>query len=182
MILKKLFSSSIRVEVLSLLFSSPDEIFYIREIAKLLKKNPSGIKRELDNLEHMEIVLSEKVANLRYFQANRESPFFHELKNLLTKSLGLPGALKVILRNTDTKSAFIYGPYAEGNASADLDLVVVGSDTPLDNDFKGLEKTFGHSITWIEMDVTEYRSRRRKKDPSLMRILSGKRISLVGRA
>ena len=49
--LKSLFSSSIRADVLSLLLNSPDEQFYIREVATLLRKNPSGIKRELDNLE-----------------------------------------------------------------------------------------------------------------------------------
>ena len=59
--LKSLFSSSTRADVLSLLLNSPDEQFYIREIAKLLRKNPSGIKRELDNLEKMEIVRSEKI-------------------------------------------------------------------------------------------------------------------------
>jgi len=48
--LKNLFSSTIRADVLSLLLNSPDEQFYIREIATLLRKNPSGIKRELDNL------------------------------------------------------------------------------------------------------------------------------------
>jgi predicted transcriptional regulator with HTH domain len=82
-VLKSLFSSSIRADVLSLLLNSPDEQFYIREIAKLLRKNPSGIKRELDNLEKMGIVTSEKIVNLRYFQANKESPLFSELKNLM---------------------------------------------------------------------------------------------------
>src|SRR4030043_611675 len=96
--LKSLFSSSIRADVLSLLLNSPDEKFYIREIAKLLRKNPSGVKRELDNLEKMDIVISEKIANLKYFHANKESPLFSELKNLITKSHGLPAARMVIMR------------------------------------------------------------------------------------
>jgi len=49
LMLKSLFSSSIRVDVLSFLLNSPDEQFYIREI-KLLRNNPSSVKRELDNL------------------------------------------------------------------------------------------------------------------------------------
>src|SRR4030067_3548970 len=118
--LKSLFSSSIRADVLSLLLNSPDEQFYIREIAKLLRKNPSGVKRELDNLEKMGIVTSEKIVNLKYFQANMESPLFSELKNLITKSLGLPGALKAVLRASGGKAAFLYGLYAEGD---DIDTV-----------------------------------------------------------
>jgi DNA-binding MarR family transcriptional regulator len=74
--LKSLFSSSIRAEVLSLLLNSPDERFYVREIAKLLRKNPSGVKREIDKLEEMGIVISEKVANLKYCQADKSSPLY----------------------------------------------------------------------------------------------------------
>ena len=77
--LKKLFSSSIRADVLALLLNSPEERFYVSEISKLLRKNPSGVKRELDNLEKMGIVLSEKVANLKYFKANTKSPLYSVL-------------------------------------------------------------------------------------------------------
>ncbi len=179
--LKSLFSSSIRADVLSLLLNSPDEQFYVREIAKLLRKNPSGIKRELDNLENLGIVLSERVANLRYFQANRESPLYSELKNLITKSLGLPGALKAVLRASGARAAFIYGPYAEGEDVETVDLMVIGAETDLVKEFRNLERKFDRRITWIEMEEGEYRARRKKKDPRLKSILSGKRISLVGR-
>ena len=124
--LKSLFSSSVRADVLSLLLNSPDEMFYVREIAKLLRKNPSGVKRELDNLEEMGIVVSERVANLRYFHANQQSPLFSELKNLVTKSLGLPGAIKALIRASGAKAAFIYGPYAEGTREDKVDMLVIG--------------------------------------------------------
>lgn len=180
MMLKSLFSSSVRADVLSLLLNSPDEMFYIREIAKLLRKNPSGVKRELDNLEKAEIVKSERVANLKYFQANKESPLFTELKSLITKSLGLPGALKAVLRAAGAKSAFIYGSYAEGEETDAVDLMVIGA-RDLVKEFRDLERKFGFNITWIEMEEDEYKLKRRKKDPALKRILSGRRISLIGR-
>jgi len=59
-VLKDLFSSSVRADVLAILLNSPDEKFYIREIANLVRKNPSGVKRELDRLEKLGIVVSEK--------------------------------------------------------------------------------------------------------------------------
>src|SRR5512135_3875092 len=107
--LKSLFSSAIRADLLALLLNNPEERFYVREIATLLRKNPSGVKRELDNLEKMGIVASKKVANLKYFQAEKKSPLFSELKNLITKSLGLPGAIKALIRASGAKAAFIYG-------------------------------------------------------------------------
>jgi DNA-binding transcriptional ArsR family regulator len=181
MMLKNLFSSSTRADVLSLLLNSPDEQFYVREIAKLLRKNPSGIKRELDKLEKMGIVFSERVANLRYFQADKDSPLYSELKNLITKSLGLPGALKAVLRAAGARAAFIYGPYAEGEDVDTVDMMVIGAEESPVKEFRNIERKFGCRITWIEMDEDEYRQKRKKKDPFLKNLLSGKRISLLGR-
>lgn len=179
--LKSLFSSSIRADVLSLLLNSPDEQFYIREVAKLLRKNPSGVKRELDNLEKMDIVTSEKIVNLKYFQANKDSPLFSELKNLITKSLGLPGALKAVLRASGAKAAFIYGPYAEGDDVDSVDLFVIGALPSLSKELKDLERRFDQKIDCIMMDEDEYRLRKKKRDSNLKKILSGKRITLIGR-
>ncbi|HMK43824.1 MAG TPA: winged helix-turn-helix domain-containing protein [Dissulfurispiraceae bacterium] len=180
--LKSLFSSSIRADVLSLLLNSPDDRFYVREIAKLLRKNPSGVKRELDKLEEMGIVSSEKVANLKYFQADKESPLFSELKELIAKSLGLPGALKSLLRANDIKIAFIHGPYAEDEETPTVDLVVVGPATPaLLMGLKEMERKFQKAIHCSVLEEEDYRAKRRK-DTAFKRILAGKRIPLLGRA
>lgn len=180
--LKSLFSSSVRADVLSLLLNSPDERFYMREIATLLRKNPSGIKRELDKLEDMGIIFSEKVANLKYFQADRNSPLFIELKDLIAKSLGLPGALKSLLRANAIKTAFIYGSYAEGEETSTVDLLVVGPSTPaLLIGLQDIEKKFGKRMNCIAIEESEYKLKK-KKDFNLKRILAEKRITLTGRA
>jgi predicted transcriptional regulator with HTH domain len=179
--LKNLFSSSIRADVLSLLLNSPDEKFYVREIAKLVRKNPSGVKRELDNLEEMGIVVSEKVANLKYFQADEDSPLFSELKNLIAKSLGLPGAIKAVLRAAGAKAAFIHGPYAEGEDVDSVDLVIIGASPSVSKGLKDLEKKFGYKINYTLIDEADYKLKRKKKDAGIRRLLSGKRISLIGR-
>src|SRR5512141_1076304 len=111
--LKSLFSSAIRADLLALLLNNADERFYVREIATLIRKNPSGVKRELDNLEKMGIVASKKVANLKYFQAEKKSPLFSELKSLIAKSMGASGALKALFKTSGAKIAFIYGLYTE---------------------------------------------------------------------
>lgn len=179
--LKSLFSSSIRADVLSLLLNSPDEQFYIREIATILRKNPSGVKRELDNLEKMGIVNSEKIVNLKYFQANKESPLFAELKNLITKSLGLPGALKAVLRASGAKAAFLYGPYAEGEDVSTVDLYVIGAMSSLTKELKDIERRFDIKTNCTLIDEDEYKLKKKKRDANLKRLLSGKRITLIGR-
>ena len=179
--LKRLFSSSIRVDVLALLFNNPGERFYVREIAQLLQKNPSGIKRELDNLKEAGIVTSERVANLKYFKANKKSPFYSDLKRLVLNALGLPASLRNVLKATRTKSAFIYGPYAADKAAHTVDLMVIGTEGQLEGEFRELERHFSCQLTWIEMEEQEYRDRRKEREPQLTSILAEKRISLIGR-
>jgi predicted transcriptional regulator with HTH domain len=180
--LKKLFSSSIRADVLALLLNSPEERFYVREIAKLLRKNPSGVKRELDNLEKMGIVFSEKVANLKYFKANTKSPLHSDLKKLITKSLGLPGALKAVLRAAGAKSAFIYGPFAEGQQKDNnVDVFVIGASDSLKSGLREIEEDFSIKINAFIVSEAEFNSKKKDDDPVMKDILRSKRIVLLGR-
>ena len=180
--LKMLFSSTIRADLLALLLNSPDEKFYVREIATLIRKNPSGVKRELDNLEKMGIVFSHKVANLKYFQANKTSHLFSELKNLIAKSLGLPGALKTLARKSGAKAAFLYGPYAESEDVGTVDLFIIGATSNnIGASLKALEDEFGKKIHYTLLDDSEYKVKKEKGDIDLEKLLSGKRITLVGR-
>lgn len=179
--LKMLFSSSSRADLLALLLNSPDEKFYVREIATLIRKNPSGVKRELDNLEKMGILFSHKVANLKYFQANKLSPLFSELKNLITKSLGLPGALKAVVRTSGAKAAFLYGPYAEGEDVGTVDVFVIGASSNSGSALKELEEKYEKKINYRIIDETEFKLKKEKGDSELEKLLSGKKIVLIGR-
>ncbi|MCX7912984.1 MAG: winged helix-turn-helix domain-containing protein [Thermodesulfovibrionales bacterium] len=178
--LKTLFSSSTRVDILSLLLNNPEEKFYIRQIAAILKRNPAGVKRELDKLEDMELVISEKVANLKYFQANKNSALFSELKSIIAKSLGLSGALKSLFRGNSVKAAFIYGPYVEDDESPVVDLLVIGPSTPtILMGLQDIEKKFNKSFNCTFMDYADFKLRK-KTDINLRKILQSKKINLIG--
>lgn len=180
--LNSLFSSTIRAEVLTLLLNSPDEKFYIRQIAKMLQKNPSGIKRELDKLLEAGIIKSEKIANLRYFQANKTSTLFSELKDLIAKSQGLIGSLKNLFRSNAVKTAFVYGAYAEDESSPTVDLLIVGLSSPaLLMGLQDIERKFNKRLNCTIIDEADYKVRK-KKDASLKKIFTEKRITIIGRA
>ena len=179
--LQRLFSSTVRADILALLLNNPNEKFYVREIANILRKNPSGVKRELDNLEKMGILVSERVANLRYFQANTNSPFFPEFRNLITKSLGLPGALKSVLRASGVKAAFITGPYAEGLATDSIDLFVIGGGASLKESFENIEKEFKVTINIRQVSEADFRKMKKQMTGEMKKITKGKKMILFGR-
>jgi DNA-binding MarR family transcriptional regulator len=180
--LTSLFSSAIRAEVLALLLNNPDEKFYMREIATLVRKNPSGVKRELDNLEKMGILTSKKVANLKYFQAEKKSPLFAELKNLIAKSLGIHGALKALLKtSSNVKIAFIFGPYAESEDADTVSLLIVGANTLPMESIREIEEKFGKKVGITVIDENEFKSRKESGDAELEKLLSGNKIMLMGK-
>ncbi len=178
--LDKLFTSGIRADVMSLLFNSPEEKFYVREIARLVNKNPSGVKRELDNLNKMDLVTSEKEGNLKYFKANRNSHLFPQLKNMIARSIGLPGALKNILKTLDVRTAFIYGPYVNNTNLNKLDLFVVSDYNHFDNIIEDIEKRFALKINYSIINETEYMTQKKSEDRQLKKLFSSDKILLLG--
>ncbi len=181
MLLEKLFTSGIRADIMSLLFNSPEEKFYVREIARLVRKNPSGVKKELDKLEKMGLVISEKEGNLKYFKVNKNSSLFPELKGLIAKSLGLPGALKSVLKASETKAAFIYGPYIEDSNLPSIDLFIVSDSNHLGKNLRDVEKRFGREIHYTVMRESEYKTKKKTGDRKLRKLLNTKKILLLGR-
>lgn len=166
---------------MALLLNNPDEKFYVREIAGLLRKNVSGVKRELDNLERMGILTSKKVANLKYFQAYKKSPIFSELKSLIAKSLGVSGALKSLLKTSGAKIAFIYGPYTESEDADTVNLFLVGQSSLVADVIKDIEGRFNKKINISVMDEVEFNNKKEGGDADLEKLLSENRILLMGK-
>ncbi len=96
--LERLFSSRTRVDILRLFFTRENAKFYVRQIARDLDRDISGIKRELDNLERLGLLVNEKVGNLRYYSVSKDSAIDPEVKGLITKTVGVQGALASALR------------------------------------------------------------------------------------
>ena len=129
----------------------------------------------------MGIVSSERVANLKYFRANKKSPLYSDLKKLITKSLGVPGALKTILRASGAKTAFIFGPFAEGKKTDVVDLFVIGASELLHKGLREIEEDFKVTIKATAIQEADFNMRKKKDDQELKTILRSKRIVLLGR-
>ncbi len=183
--LRRLFSSKTRVELLVLFLSRPEERFYVRELARQLKRDISGIKRELDNLEKAGILQSVKVGNLRYYGANLQSPVHPELKAIIQKTRAVPGTIASVLRKVEgVVAAFLYGAKADALATdaGALDLIIVGSPdmAALNQTVAGLEQRLGREINLLVFDRAEFVRRREEGDPFLTEVLQGDRVALVG--
>jgi len=184
-ITEKIFGSRIRGKILAWLFTHPDKSFFVRQIALILKEDPTNVSREMAKLEELGILKSKRNGNLKHFQANQDLPFFKELKGLVLKTTGVAGQIRASMgKFTGIEYAFIFGSYAKGEekADSDVDLLIIGDVDMdrLDSNLGKLEKILGRGINYVLYNMKEFKAKRKDKDGFLMDVLGGDKIMLIG--
>jgi len=182
---EKIFGSRIRAKILGWLFTHSDESFFVRQIALILKEDPTNVSREMAKLEELGILRSKRTGNLKHFQTDQECPFFEELKNLVLKTSGVAGRIRASLQKlAGVQFAFIHGSYAKGEekAESDVDLLIIGDVDMdrLDSNLGKLEKMLGRKINYVLYSMEEFKSKKDVKDGFLMDVLTGNKIMLIG--
>ena len=122
-----------RQAILAATMMHPERWWYLSDLARRLRLKPSSLQRELKNLERAGILRFRKDGNRAYYQADDSSPFFAELRGIITKSAGLIDVLRAVLGPLQSRIAvaFVFGSVAEGRekSASDVDLCVIGKLT-----------------------------------------------------
>lgn len=152
---------------------------HIREIARRISITPIYVKKQLDMLLNLGIVIERKVGNLRLFAVNKNSPIYEEIKNIILKTSAVVSLLKKYLENADL--AFIYGSYAKAELSekSDIDLFVIGmKEDELIKKIQEIEPIIKREINyviWTREDL-----KRNKNLPFIKTILKNKIVMING--
>jgi len=185
--LKKLFSSKLRVKVLSHFFFHPGETFYIRRMASQLRESAGSVARELKHLEGAGILSSRRIGNQRHYSLRHDSSIVPDLRNIFLKTEGVSAELKAALQKVaGTELAFIYGSYATGEAHAasDIDLMVIGdaSDREVAAAIGRIERRLRRQINYTLFTRREAEKESGKQGEFIHEVLSGPKIVLLGSA
>ena len=78
----KLFGSTSRPRILSLLLSNPQQTFYQREVMYETGLSLQTVQRELENLSRLGILKKRETKGRVYYQTNTASPWFRPLKEI----------------------------------------------------------------------------------------------------
>ncbi len=130
-------------------FDEPEREFHVRELAKLMKKSPTTISKNLKDLEKQGLLISRQKYNHLFFKANNESKKFKEEKlfynlNILRES-GIVDFLNESYNNPP--AIILFGSFRKGENTkqSDIDILII---TPLKKslDLSKYEKKLGHKI------------------------------------
>jgi len=120
-----------RTRVLTALLLHPEQSMHVRELARVTGASAGSLHRDLRGLGDAGILLRTEVGRQVHYQANVQSPVFHELTGLLRKTAGVADVLRDALSplGDAVSLAFVYGSVAAGNENArsDVDVMLLGS-------------------------------------------------------
>jgi predicted nucleotidyltransferase len=121
-----------------------------------------------------------------YYQANRDSPLFADLRGLLLKTAGLVDVLAQALKPLAAKlqTAFVYGSIAAGaeGSDSDIDLMVVGDVSPPDLalPLRRAREQLGREINPTVYTPAEFARKRAANDHFLKQVLDRPKLFVLG--
>lgn len=183
--LHKLFTSRVRVRLLTLFVTHPTEAFYIRQITRLTGETYNNVRQELQNLAELGLILGERRANAIYYRANPEHFLFPELKSIILKTEAIGDVLREKLATLgNVRLAFVYGSTVKGTelASSDIDLMLIGEVDlgALDRIVDQVEEELGRTVNYTVFDEREWRDRVAERHSFAMDILTHEKVFLIG--
>ena len=168
------------------LFGQPERGFHLSELRRLTGLGSASLQRELNRLADAGLIQSERIGNLRRFQANPRSPVRDELISLVRKTMGAEPLLREALQTLPRlQAAWIYGSVAKqtDTASSDIDLMLVGNDLRLAEVLElllPLETALGRKINPTCYTPAEFERRRAEPDSFVNRVLAQQVVPLIG--
>lgn len=183
--LSDFITSRVRIKLLQAFLSQPQEMFYVRQLTRLIEEEINAVRRELSRMQNAGMVQSEKRGNRLYYQFRPNYPFFSELLSLVTKTT--PVGRSII--NNRSKLGFVKYAFVSERLVRSLprqedevDLIIIGKVImpQLDQIVKKLEKRLETEINYSSMTEEEFKYRKNRKDPFITNILLHPRIMLIG--
>lgn len=177
--------SRVRAKLLKTFLSSPTELFYIRQLTRVIDEEINAVRRELIHLSKAGILKSQARGNRTYYWGNNDYRYFSELTVMVAKTVGLGAAIiKSKEKLGNIKFACLSGRFVRKMPVLDrqVDLLIIGEVVmpQLAALVKFEEPQVGREINYSVMSVEELTFRKRRRDPFILDLLTGSRIMLIG--
>jgi predicted nucleotidyltransferase len=179
--------SRVQSRVLGIIFGRPDQEFQLTEIISKAGSGRGAVQRELEKLTDVGIVATAAYGNRKLYHANRESPVFNELHQLVLKTVGVVDPLQEALApyRQFITSAFVYGSIAKGKdtAKSDIDVMIIGERLAYSEVFAALqqaEKQLGRPVNPNLMAVGDWAKKVKAKSSFVTKILNQPKLFVFG--
>lgn len=180
-----LTKSELRRKLLAYFFTNPENKLYLREIAVIIKEDPGNLSKELSRFVQEGLFMAEERGSQKYFFLNRGYPLYREIESIVSKTIGLEGAIKKALSEIDgIVLAFIYGSFAKDrqNAMSDIDLAIIGDidEDQLLSRISQLQRFLHREINYTLYSKNEWDKTKKDTGTFTANIYNEPKIILIG--
>jgi predicted nucleotidyltransferase len=181
----KLFGGLTR-ELLALLYGDPERSLYLRELVRLTGASPGAVQREVGELTSVGLLIRSRRGRQVFYQANRSTPVFAELRGLLEKTMGTADVIRAALAPLADRieAAALFGSVATGSSgpTSDIDLLIVGSVefSEVTDALAAAEARLGREINPMVYSRAEFRKRMSEGGHFVTSVIRGPRLALIG--
>ncbi|PIS04630.1 MAG: hypothetical protein COT81_05545 [Candidatus Buchananbacteria bacterium CG10_big_fil_rev_8_21_14_0_10_42_9] len=195
--LEQLFGSKARVKILRFLLADPDGQYYLRELARKLRIQLNSVRREVNNLEKMDLIkiatpetekaggqgkksrAKVKKSQKKFYAININSILYPELRAMFMKAELLieNDLVSKIMKLGSVRLLILTGIFM-GFDDYPTDVLIVGNvnRSKLAKIMKRYEKELNHPINYTVFSKQEYKYRREITDRFLFDILESNKI------
>lgn len=167
-----------KVNILVPFFEEPYKKFHLRELAKILKLSPAGVRKIVEHIVRDKLILESRERNLRLFQANFDNRIFKEYKKFFTiVKIYESGFVDFLNHEFLYPAIILFGSAAKGEdtKNSDIDLLILSNEKKtlkLDN----FEKKLNRRLQLFVMTQNEF-ALLKKTNPELFNnIVNGIRL------
>jgi DNA-binding transcriptional ArsR family regulator len=180
--LEQIFGSRTRVKLLKIFLSNPEKDYFVRELTRKIKERINSVRRELDNLETIGLVLCHQSGQKKFYRVKTDFILFSELRALILKSqLTVERDFAKNIKQIGQISYLVLTGIFTDVPDAKTDILIVGKANRLKlkrlvNKFRQeLDKNIRYTI----MSKKEFEYRNDLTDKFLYYILENKKIVIT---
>lgn len=182
--LEKLFGSRTRVKLLRLFFLNAEKEFFVREITRKVEERINSVRRELKNLEDLDLIRPILKDRKKFFRVNADSVLYPELRALILKTrVSLEKRLITNIEEVGKVKYMVLTGVFTGVKNVPTDMLIVGqvNRPKLDKLIQRFEEDFNATLNYTVMTAKEFQLRRDITDKFLYDILENKKIIAIDR-
>lgn len=169
--LKRLFTSTTRVKLLTIFLLNPEQEFFIRELTRELNEQINSIRRELDNLKKIGLLRTKEKNRKKYFMVNKNFLLFNELKAIIVKGISNKDEISKRIVSFGTVDVLIFSGIFVNKESL-IDLLIVGEiDKEKLEEYLNNELDTSRPIRFSIMSPDDFLYRKKCYDKFLMELL-----------
>jgi hypothetical protein len=169
--LKRLFTSTTRVKLLTIFLLNTEQEFFIRQLTRDLNEQINSIRRELDNLKKLGLLKTKEKNRKKYYTVNKNFLLLNELKSIVVKGISNKDEITRRVASFGEVDVLIFSGIFVNKESL-IDLLIVGNiDKEKLEEYLNNELDTSRPIRFSVMSREDFLYRRKCYDKFLMDLM-----------